>query len=34
MADEITSTGFGAEPLEKVFRLMALLDTLKGSTAV
>ena len=46
MADEIASTGFGAEPLEKVFRLMALLDALnshpflksrialKGGTAV
>jgi hypothetical protein len=28
MADEIASTGLGAEPLEKVFRLMALLDAL------
>jgi hypothetical protein len=46
MADEIASTGSGAEPLEKVFRLMALLDALdshpflksrialKGGTAV
>jgi predicted nucleotidyltransferase component of viral defense system len=30
MADEIASTGFGAEPLEKVFRLMALLDALSS----
>jgi predicted nucleotidyltransferase component of viral defense system len=30
MADEIASTGFGAEPLEKVFRLMALLDALNS----
>jgi predicted nucleotidyltransferase component of viral defense system len=28
MAREIAATGFGAEPLEKVFRLMALLDAL------
>jgi hypothetical protein len=26
MANEVAATGFGAEPLEKVFRLMALLD--------
>ena len=30
MADEIASTGFGAEPLEKVFRLMELLDALNS----
>ena len=30
MADDIASTGFGAEPLEKVFRLMALLDALNS----
>jgi len=28
MAKEVAATGFGAEPLEKVFRLMALLDAL------
>jgi len=28
LAREATATGFGAEPLEKVFRLMALLDAL------
>ncbi len=28
IAREVTATGFGAEPLEKVFRLMALLDAL------
>jgi hypothetical protein len=28
LAKEVAATGFGAEPLEKVFRLMALLDTL------
>ena len=28
MAKEVAQTGFGAEPLEKVFRLMALLDAL------
>jgi predicted nucleotidyltransferase component of viral defense system len=27
---EVTSTGFGGEPLEKVFRLMALLDALNS----
>ena len=27
---EVTSTGFGGEPLEKVFRLMALLDSLNS----
>lgn len=30
MADDSASTGFGAEPLEKVFRLMALLDALNS----
>ena len=30
MSCEITSTGFGGEPLEKVFRLMALLDALNS----
>lgn len=30
MAKEVAATGFGAEPLEKVFRLMALLDTLSS----
>jgi len=30
MADEIASTGFGAEPLEQVSRLMALLDALNS----
>jgi hypothetical protein len=46
LAREVAATGFGAEPLEKVFRLMALLDALnshpylktrlalKGGTAV
>ena len=29
-AKEVAATGFGAEPLEKVFRLMALLDALGG----
>lgn len=28
MAKEVAATGFGAEPLEKVFRLLALLDAL------
>lgn len=28
LAKEVSATGFGAEPLEKVFRLMALLDAL------
>ena len=28
MAKEVAATGFGAEPLEKVFRLMALIDAL------
>ena len=28
LAREATATGFGAEPLKKVFRLMALLDAL------
>lgn len=28
LAKEVAATGFGAEPLEKVFRLMALLDAL------
>ena len=28
MAKQVAATGFGAEPLEKVFRLMALLDAL------
>jgi predicted nucleotidyltransferase component of viral defense system len=30
MAREVAATGFGAEPLEKVFRLMALLDALNS----
>lgn len=30
MAKEVSATGFGAEPLEKVFRLMALLDALNS----
>ena len=30
MSRELTSTGFGSEPLEKVFRLMALLDALNS----
>jgi hypothetical protein len=30
MAHEVAATGFGAEPLEKVFRLMALLDALNS----
>jgi predicted nucleotidyltransferase component of viral defense system len=30
MAREVATTGFGAEPLEKVFRLMALLDALNS----
>jgi hypothetical protein len=46
LAREVKATGFGAEPLEKVFRLMALLDAfnshpflktriaLKGGTAL
>lgn len=46
LARAVAATGFGAEPLEKVFRLMALLDalnshpflktriTLKGGTAL
>jgi hypothetical protein len=28
IAKEVAATGFGAEPIEKVFRLMALLDAL------
>ncbi len=28
IAKEVAATGFGAEPLEKVFRLIALLDAL------
>jgi len=30
LAREVAATGFGAEPLEKVFRLMALLDALNS----
>ena len=30
MAREVAATGFGAQPLEKVFRLMALLDALNS----
>jgi predicted nucleotidyltransferase component of viral defense system len=30
MVREVAATGFGAEPLEKVFRLMALLDALNS----
>ena len=30
LSREVTSTGFGGEPLEKVFRLMALLDALNS----
>lgn len=30
MAKEVAATGFGAQPLEKVFRLMALLDALSS----
>lgn len=30
IAREVVATGFGAEPLEKVFRLMGLLDALHG----
>ena len=30
LAKEVAATGFGAEPLEKVFRLMALLDALNS----
>jgi predicted nucleotidyltransferase component of viral defense system len=30
LALEVVATGFGAEPLEKVFRLMALLDALNS----
>ncbi len=30
LAREAAATGFGVEPLEKVFRLMALLDALNS----
>ena len=30
MVKAVSATGFGAEPLEKVFRLMALLDALNS----
>jgi hypothetical protein len=30
LAREVVATGFGAEPLEKVFRLMAFLDALNS----
>ena len=30
LSREVASTGFGGEPLEKVFRLIALLDALNS----